>query len=299
MDLDLKIAQSIKVLMSKYINIRRVSQQVKEDREWNKLFLDKSKFISKINSQLSIFMYKDSLLSQLIYKGFEESEILFLRRYLRPADTFIDIGSNIGLFSLHASQIVTNSGKVHAFEPTPITFSRLKENIDLNKCNEIISVNNIGVSNEKGYLSLNVSTDGHDAWNTFAHQSDVKFEKQVLIPVDTLDNYFAENKVNVSDVSLIKIDVEGWELAVLIGATSVLNCLDSPVLMVEFTENNLFAAGTNCYEVYDLVTSFGYKWYIYDASTNKLLHDPKRIHYPYNNLFAIKNIDQVRERITK
>lgn len=297
MKLLLRIVYSVVKRVNNYYTKLILKERKAEDEKWNKLFLSKKSFVGKLNETLLINFYKDSILSKLIYTNFEQNEILFLRKYLKPGDTFFDIGSNIGLFSLHAAQIVTNNGNIHAFEPTPKTFARLMENIELNRYQNIITANNIGISSDIGKLSLNISTDGHDAWNTFAKQSEICFEKKIEIPVEKLDNYMSEKQISCKDIALIKIDVEGWEMEVLKGAKNLLLDENAPVLMVEFTESNLFAAGTNCYEIYDLIVSYGYKWYRYDSKNNILHHDPKRIHYPYDNILAIKNLDQANSRI--
>lgn len=272
---------------------------IRLDRKWNLLFKEDNKFVSKLNDSLFIYHYQDSVLSRLVYNSFEEAEISFIRNYLKTSDVFIDIGANIGLFSLHAAQIVGKSGKVHAFEPTPVTFSRLEQNINLNNFNDIIKSNNIGISDEKDNLKLNISLDGHDAWNTFANASDVPFEKQLIIPVDTLDSYLNRSNIKPESIALIKIDVEGWEVAVINGAIETLNGQNSPVLLIEFSENNLFAANTCSFMLYDIVTSLGYRWYTYDSINNCLIPEQKRQHYYYNNLIAIKNLELAQTRLSK
>jgi FkbM family methyltransferase len=298
MNLDIRILAYLKKLIDQYLDKRYEVLNLKKLKLWTDKFIDQKSIIYSIDIGLNINLYEDSVLSKLIFDGFEENEIRFLRRFLRANDTFVDIGSNIGLFSLHAAQVVGENGKVFAFEPTPLTYNRLNENIRLNDFEKIIYSYNIGLSDKKGKLFLNISTDGHDAWNTFAKQDDKIFSDKVAIPVDSLDG-FLESQLNhfTENIDLIKIDVEGWEQYVLSGARSLLSKENAPVLMVEFTETNLFAAGTSCSEIYDLVLSFGYKWYRYDAQTNLLADDPKRLHYPYDNLFAIKNLDIVVNRL--
>ncbi|MEZ5037035.1 MAG: FkbM family methyltransferase [Chitinophagales bacterium] len=84
----------------------------------------------------------------------------------------------------------------------------------------------------------------------------------------------------------MKIDVEGWEKFVLLGAKNVLNNF-SPILLVEFTQANTQAAGYNVLEIYDIMTNLGYKWYRY--KNNKLVIEKKQKTYLYDNLIAIKD----------
>ena len=122
--------------------------------------------------------------------------------------------------------------------------------------------------------------------------------KQLIIPVETLDNYLKKYNIKPENIALIKIDVEGWEVAVIKGAIETLNKPNSPVLIIEFTESNAFAAGTSCYELYDIVLSLGYSWYTYDSIQNCLIPEQKKLHYPYINLIAVKNLDLVQSRLS-
>ena len=297
MRIDFKIADFIIKWLEEYkyqINKLSVNKKLKE---WQSLFRNDDKIISRLNDSLQIFHFKDSVLSQLIYNGFEESELLFLRRFLSDSDVFVDIGSNIGLFSLHAAEIVGESGSVYAIEPTQETFSRLVQNVRLNNFEDRITCDNIGLSDENGMLSLNISLNGYDAWNTFATPINDNLHETLDVPVKTLDTYIIERAILRQKISLIKIDVEGWELHVLNGARDLLTDDDAPVLIVEFAESYAFAAGTSCYEVYDKLLEFGYRLYSYDKENNQLILDTKRLHYPYLNLIAAKDINKVVNRI--
>lgn len=297
MNIDIKIAQKFNSVLRKYIEFRKNSIKLRNDELWKSKFKGSSKFIHKLDDDLSINLYEKSILSRLIYEGFEENEIAFVKKFLKPGDTFIDIGANMGLFSLYAAKIVGELGRVHSFEPTPETYIWLEENILLNNLDGIIRSNNVGLSESRGFLKLNISDSGKDAWNTFASDSKINFGYQLDIEVETLDNYILENSIDVVDINLVKIDVEGWELKVFKGAEKLLSSVNAPTLLVEFTESNLFAAGTNCYELFDYIVSLGYRWFDFDSKQNKLIPEIKRLHYPYNNLIAIKNIDDVNNRI--
>jgi FkbM family methyltransferase len=223
-------------------------------------------------------------LSKLIYEGnFELDEISFVNNTLKDGDVFIDIGSNIGLFSLIASNLVGRNGKVISFEPSPKTFKRLEENIELNELQNV-KLNNIGLSDKKGTLKLHVSENGHDAWDTFATDiNNIKYQNSIEVNINTLDNEI-EN-IGVNNIKLIKIDVEGWEKFVLLGAIETIKKF-SPILLIEFTAENTENAGYNVLEIYDIVTNLGYRWYRYKK--NKLKLEEKKKTYLYDNLIAIK-----------
>jgi FkbM family methyltransferase len=253
------------------------------NESWDNLFKEKRFFEFNLENDVKINLYKDSVLSRLIYDGFEKEETNYLLKILKKGDIFVDIGTNIGLFSLLASKIVGDEGKVLCFEPAPLTFSRLKENISLNDFKNI-DARNIGLSNTKGELTFYVSNNGHDAWNSFAPSQDNKLESSIQVPVSTLDMEL--QYIDKTKIKLVKIDVEGWEKFVLFGGKDFLVNFN-PIVMVEFTEENTFNAGYPVYEIYDIIQDFGYVWY--RISKGELVKEVKKLHYPYDNLIAIKN----------
>lgn len=265
---------------------------------WNSSFQGKEFIIHQLDANLQIRLYKDSELNRYIFNGFEKTEINFLQKVLRPGDIFIDVGANIGLFSLYAARAVTEKGTVIAFEPTPEIYRRFVQNIELNDLINIVPVN-IGLSDSATTLSLQVSENGLDGWNTFAKNAGNKFTTTIDVPVNTLDNYLKESEISAERIRFIKIDVEGWEIPVIRGALKTINASENIILMVEFTESNASAAGYTTADLYDIITEQGFTWYIYNEHTNSLVPDPKRSSYPYNNLFAIKNISFVNRLLQK
>ena len=253
------------------------------NESWNRLFNEAGFFEFNLNNDVKINLYKDSVLSRLIYNGFEKEETDYLTKTLKKGDVFVDIGTNIGLFSLIASKIVGGEGKVLCFEPAPITFSRLNENVKLNEFKNI-DIKNLGLSDKQGELTFYISNNGHDAWNSFAPSQDNKLESSIQVHVSTLD--IELTNIDKTKIKLVKIDVEGWEKFVLFGGQDFLVNYN-PIVMVEFTEENTFNAGYSVNEIYDIMQDFGYFWY--RISNGELVKEVKKIHYPYDNLIAIKD----------
>lgn len=256
---------------------------VKNDESWNRLFNNNGFFEFNLNNDVKINLYRDSILSRLIYEGFEKEEIDYLTKTLKKDDFFVDIGANIGLFSLMASKIVGLEGKVLCFEPAPLTFSKLDENVKLNNFNNI-EIRNIGLSDTKGELTFYVSNNGYDAWNSFAPSKDNKLESSIQVPVSTLD--IELTNIDKTKIKLVKIDVEGWEKFVLNGGKDFFVNFN-PIVIVEFTEENTFNAGYPVYDIYNIMQNFGYVWH--KISNGELVKVEKKLHYPYDNLIAIKN----------
>jgi len=254
------------------------------NESWNKLFNEKGFFEFNLNNEIIINLYKDSILSRLIYDGFEKEEIKYVISELKEGDFFIDIGTNIGLFSLFASKIIGDKGKIICFEPSPSTFSRLVENVQLNDFKNL-NLRNIGLSNREEEMTFYVSNNGYDAWNSFAPTKDNKLESSIQVAVSTLDIELEE--IDKSKIKLVKIDVEGWEKFVLEGGQDFLIKFN-PIVMIEFTEENTFNAGYPVHDIYDIMQNYGYEWF--RIINGELVKEEKKLYYPYTNLIAKKRI---------
>ena len=143
-----------------------------------------------------------------------------------------------------------------------------------------------------------ISLDGHSAWNSFGKPSDGTLYKKEIFETISLDRIIEIHRNEINKIDLIKIDVEGWEIPVLEGGVGVLGVEDAPVLMVEFTEVNAKNAGYSCAELYKLGEQYDYKWYEYNSKNKKLTWSPLKSDYPYKNLIAIKNLEDVKKRLS-
>ena len=134
----------------------------------------------------------------------------FLRCYLREADTFVDVGANIGIHSLIAAAIVGPSGRVLSIEPHPQTYERLRTNVALNGYNQI-SMFNVAAGSGPGKASM--TSLKNDDQNTLLGGT-----RGVAIRVTDLNSILPEGQID-----LLKIDVDGYETNVLRGARRVLS----------------------------------------------------------------------------
>ncbi|MEQ8971682.1 MAG: FkbM family methyltransferase [Coleofasciculus sp. C1-SOL-03] len=251
-----------------------------------------------IQPSLRMKLYLDSDLCRLIHSGsFECKERQFLNAFLRPGDIFVDVGANIGLFTLIAAQRVGKSGSVYAFEPYTKTYNRLLINVQLNNFTNV-TCHKLALSDSIKRQSMTISLDGFDAWNSLAKP--IKGERLGVEMVETITwDKFADQHNLVEKVAMMKIDVEGWEKYVLAGAAETLYRINAPTLQVEFTEEASQAASSSCKELYYTLENFGYKMYTYDARYKTIVHHPFQGNYPYLNLIATKTPDKVKERLKR
>lgn len=267
------------------------------DLVWKFCRATRESFWFDLSNDLRIKLYYDSTLSYLIYfSEFEKAEQHFTKVFLRQGDVFVDVGANIGLFSLIASRIVGEKGKVYAFEPARTTFRRLNENLELNNISNTKAIRR-ALSDKKGKQTLRVSLDGYDAWNSFGASLPGTHAVGETVDLVTLDQFCDEHDL-VDRLNMVKIDVEGWEKYVLQGAEKILASERAPLLMVEFAKDCVRKAGTSCQELYEQIASFGYTLYQYDAESNQLTKEKPGREYEYINLICLKS-EQAKQRLAK
>jgi hypothetical protein len=105
-------------------------------------------------TRLRCYADSHSASAALYFSGLPDyREMQFIRRYLRPGDCFVDVGANIGVYSLLAASIVGPGGMVHAFEPMKRTFERLVENVAMNALRHV-QCHRLALSDAAGVVRL-------------------------------------------------------------------------------------------------------------------------------------------------
>lgn len=194
----------------------------------------------------------DMVASLALYHGlYDLEEMSFLLAWLRPGDTFVDVGANIGPYSLLAASV--DGVRVVAFEPGDEARRRAAANVALNGMGDRVVLSPAAVSDRDGRARLTAShlpTDrlvaDADADTDAPGPHDVAVAVAVVDGTPTrevetvrLDSYAARE--GLARVALVKVDVEGHELDVLAGAAGVV-ARDRPALVVEVNEPAALAA---------------------------------------------------------
>ncbi len=259
--------------------------KIEHERRWIKFTDSNASYIDVKLSEFTIRLYKGDLITRAIYfNDFESTEIKFLQEHIKEGDVFFDIGGNIGLFTLLAASKVKKAGVVYTFEPSDENFKKLKENLLLNQFTNVKPYL-LAVSHKKEKKNLYNFSEGLGALSSFALIENEKYSVSEVQTV-TLSDFVEEEAVS-QDIAIMKIDVEGWELPVLLGARTILEKENAPFLIVEFTDANARNAGYTCQQVFDLLVEYGYSMY---SITSDLMLRPevKKYYYDYTNLIAIK-----------
>jgi FkbM family methyltransferase len=152
--------------------------------------------------------------------GWDVRELRFLRRFLQPGMTFVDLGAHHGLYSVLASALVGPAGRVLAFEPTPSIVRRLRWHVRLNGGRNV-EVFAAAVGAKKSTVTLFVPTHGVDTISSLRPPGRTSAPVQrIEVELVALDDVIAARHLEAVD--LIKLDVEGAEPQVLDGATQLL-----------------------------------------------------------------------------
>jgi FkbM family methyltransferase len=210
-----------------------------------------------------------------------DEDQLFLRRYLKPGDTVIDVGANIGFTVLASSRAVGASGRVFGFEPHPRIFKYLSQNVARNNATNV-QLYNVAVGDTEGEIGF--SDTKRDDMNRPdpANQS-------MKIPLRTLDQYMAQQQ----RIDLLKIDVEGYEKLVFTGATQVLG--RARCVYFEASEENF---RNFQYATPDLLKIlFGAGFEVYRLQDQKLIRLAGDYIPPaLENLLAIRSLEDFHSR---
>lgn len=181
---------------------------------------------------------------------YEPETFRFFRENLRKGDTVLDIGGHIGLFAVLAARLVGSEGLVFSFEPTPFTRGVLKEIVELNECSGIVEVRGEAVSSRSGSTTFFDTGDAISNANSL-----VKTERSrngIEVTTISVDEFAKKRDLTID---CLKIDVEGAELDVLIGASETF-LTQRPVARLGLHPMFIKANGQTLDEIWDVLESY-------------------------------------------
>lgn len=169
----------------------------------------------------------------------------FLRDFLKPGDVVVDVGANIGTYAIASAIRVGAGGRVYAYEAHPKTVEFLRQNVELNDLNHVVSVIHCAAGAEAGEAFF--SNQRSDDQNCILEGAACG----IRVPVRTLDSLLSGQSVD-----LIKIDVEGFELMVLRGAQHVL--AQTRAIYFEAWDRHFVRYGYTFAELWDFLAGTGF-----------------------------------------
>ncbi|WP_259222680.1 FkbM family methyltransferase [Salinibacter ruber] len=217
-----------------------------------------------------------------IYFGLHEYESMgFTLHALRPNHNFIDVGANIGSYTLLSAGVI--GAKCLAIEPTPSNFEHLRDNIRLNDISDRVSLYNAGAGSESDTLHFKAS--GTTVDRVLEDSEDRKKEDTLKVSVYPLDDLFS----NQDSTVIVKIDVEGWESEVLDGAQRILQREKPTALIVELDGAGEKYGFDDSERHFELIER-GFDPVTYDPSS-RIIH-PIEEWTPSGNTIYVNNIDE-------
>ena len=218
-----------------------------------------------------------------IYAGLHEfNDMGFLLHLLREGDHFVDVGANVGSYTILASKV--RKAFTTSFEPVPSTFNWLKKNTEVNDLEELVELNNQGCSNESKVLKFSKEKD-----TTNHVLTDADEDEYIEVKTVSLDIALKHSP------TLMKIDTEGFETEVLKGAQKILQeeCLLAIIIELNGSGNR-YGFDENAIDT-DLkgLGFFPYTYNPFDRSLTKLET------FGNENTIYIRNLEEVSYRLKK
>lgn len=202
------------------------------------------KIISRNGIRWRIAYAKDHVSRALVYRGTYEMEATrWVKKVLRPGSVCLDIGANSGYYSMLFGKIVGKTGRVIAFEPSPDFLTRLRNHVDLNGLNNVVSFQK-GLSDETGTLELiqggcnatffsgRLNDENSQAKFADEHHRQHYEVRKYSVPISTIDTEL--KNLGIDRVDLIKMDIEGFEQKCIRGGLNTIERF-RPYLLVEYS----------------------------------------------------------------
>jgi FkbM family methyltransferase len=184
------------------------------------------------------------------------------KKVVKEGDTVVDLGANVGYYSLLSSKLVGQRGKVYAFEPHPKSHDLLNKNIEVNKYNNIVPVPK-AVTNRVGTTKFFLSS----RWYSGTFYQERGRERFIEVQTETLDHFF-QDKDDTIDV--IKMDIEGGEMDAILGMDTLIRRNENLKMFIEFSPVHLKSLGFTSKEFLDKLQSYNFSTFIIDEREKRL-----------------------------
>ena len=211
--------------------------------------------------------YYDAVSPELLFGGgYEKYETTLFQELVTEGMNVIDIGANIGYYTLLAAKLVGERGKVFAFEPEPQNHALLLRNIEVNGYKNVTAVRKAAFDKTgKAELHLGEYCGAHSLYQPYTNSPGT-----IAVDAISLDEYFEGKEC---PINIIKIDVEGAEMTVLLGMPKIVKNNDNLKIFTEFYPVGLQSSGFSAQEYWDKLVESGFK-YIYLINEQKQRLEP-------------------------
>ena len=199
--------------------------------------------------------------------GYEPDVRTFIETFLRPGQTFLDCGANVGYFSIVAGHRVGPTGRVLAVEANPTTFGLLSDNLRLNGFGDGV---HCALTNEPGDVTLHMSRAGGDVYSSLRREgiNNGQDVESFVVPGRLLDDVLADRKID--RVDMVKVDIEGAELDVLRSAPRLME-IDRPLIICEYGMNTWPAFGASFEQLLAMLEVRNYAVGVFDTRARRVV----------------------------
>lgn len=192
----------------------------------------------------------------LVTGSWEQNETALFLRTVKPGDTVVDAGANMGYYTIIGSRLVGEKGRIYAFEPDPSNFALLEKNVKLNGCTNVV-LERKALSDRKGTLKLFIARENRGDHRIY--QPEGESRSSIDVEAVRLDEYLREHKTGID---VLKMDVQGAEGHILDGLTGLLeDRKDGPTIFMEVWPHALRGMGTDASGMLRKLESHHYTFY--------------------------------------
>jgi FkbM family methyltransferase len=204
----------------------------------------------------------------------ERRELELMLRAVDLGMTFFDVGANVGLFTLAIGKKLGNSGgQVYSFEPCAETCAIFQHNLRINELTNVHLIQ-AALTDQVGEGILQLNAAFRDGLNTLGRptHSDCRIVASQTVSTTTIDHFMEVN--DIGRVDALKVDAEGAELLVFMGARKLLERPDAPLILYE--GYSWCTAGFNYHpgEIMLFLNQFGYQFFVIDSDMGRLILQP-------------------------
>jgi FkbM family methyltransferase len=224
---DTSVSSLIKILTPKYVNNVYGNKMYLDDRDWKFLFY------SRVH---------------------EPQETEFFLKTIKTGDVVLDIGANIGYFTLLFANAVGSNGHVYAFEPDRANFKILRKNVEVNHCKNVTLINK-AVWSKNEILKLYLSLENIGDHRTYKSINDREFIEVQGVRIDDYLSHIHRG------VDVIKMDIQGAEFHAISGMRNILSMKKDVILVSEFWPFGLNLCGVSAPKYLELLKSNGFALY--------------------------------------
>jgi FkbM family methyltransferase len=221
----------------------------------------------------------------LLLDGVWEPDVTeWFRATLKPGMTFVDVGANVGYFSVMAAFLVGREGRVIAFEAMPATYELLAKNVIVNWMTSFTTAENLALYSDSRRLKFYVRKyyHGNSSLAVVSHEEGRLYDdiEEIEVEAMSLDEYLCRNP---AEPDVIKVDVEGAELQVFRGARKTLADNPDVIVMCEWSQDQIRTAGDDPAELAEELRAQGFRAYRIDTGMQPISYE-ELLAVPYCNV---------------